>query len=201
VAAVATTYKVRLNHPKGWDTLVNIIRVNSVRRGTCGYQALDLEDLKLLLHKDSIHRFQLLHVKRNRHVKVTCLVRMELTETNGFAIITLKNNENRFNPTFVSQLTDLLDQVEKSSAKALLITGGKYDQGQLRFRIAGSFRTALILHGWVKTKKGWRYAFCGTVFLKDQDMLTSIWNLLARILVFPLPTVAVISGESFAPFC
>lgn len=48
---------------------------------------------------------------------------MDLKETHGVYTIVMRNKENRFNPDFVSRFNELLDEVEKTSAKALFVTG------------------------------------------------------------------------------
>eukprot|EP01126_Amoeba_proteus_P003541 TRINITY_DN11184_c0_g1_i4.p1 TRINITY_DN11184_c0_g1~~TRINITY_DN11184_c0_g1_i4.p1 ORF type:complete len:114 (-),score=22.21 TRINITY_DN11184_c0_g1_i4:224-565(-) len=48
---------------------------------------------------------------------------MELQRTANGYVLLMENNENRFNPNFVSNMTSLLDDVEKSDAQFLLITG------------------------------------------------------------------------------
>lgn len=49
---------------------------------------------------------------------------MELHQSNGISVIVLNDGENRFNPTFVQRINELLDEVEKASqSKALVFTG------------------------------------------------------------------------------
>jgi len=100
---------------------------------------------------------------------------MELQQQDDHFTLVLNKGDNRFNPTFVHQFNEHLDTVEKApTCKALLIVG--HD----RF-----FSNGLDLD-WMSHHKD-----------EYPALLDTIWRLLARILVFPLPTVAVINGHAF----
>jgi hypothetical protein len=52
---------------------------------------------------------------------------MEASNHNGYTIISLGKNENRFNPTFISTMNNLLDKIDVNVSKGIVFTGeGKY---------------------------------------------------------------------------
>ncbi|KAK3742755.1 hypothetical protein QZH41_018964, partial [Actinostola sp. cb2023] len=97
--------------------------------------------------------------------------------TGNFAILWMKNVENRFNISSVRDLHNALDQVESNTdVKFLIITGeGKF------------FSNGLDLDKIVQ--------------LNEEDMETFLYDihsLHARILTFPLPTIAALNGHTYA---
>ncbi|XP_033755414.1 enoyl-CoA delta isomerase 2, peroxisomal-like [Pecten maximus] len=103
-------------------------------------------------------------------------VSVEFTD-DGFAILTMRNGENRLNAEFVQLLNDSLDKVLRNkNCKALITTGeGKF------------YSNGVDLKWAMKQSK--------EVNLKFR---TDVQGLFWRILHFPLPTVAVINGHAFA---
>lgn len=109
---------------------------------------------------------------------------MDVQNHAGYAIISIGNNENRFNPTFVSRLNEILDNLDNST-KGIVFTGtGKY---------VSYFNAVLTIRFF---SNGLDLIWMGKNSSQVGDLLTSIYKLLARILVFPLPTVALINGIS-----
>eukprot|EP01127_Copromyxa_protea_P007106 TRINITY_DN17024_c0_g1_i1.p1 TRINITY_DN17024_c0_g1~~TRINITY_DN17024_c0_g1_i1.p1 ORF type:complete len:248 (-),score=73.38 TRINITY_DN17024_c0_g1_i1:33-776(-) len=116
------------------------------------------------------------HVQRKirRSNLVKKKTEMELIEENGMSTIVLNDNENRFSGPVVARWNELLDIVEKSKSKALAITGtGKYFSNGLDLAWMGKNQSAM------------------------EDFLDALWKLQARLLVFPIPTVAIINGHAF----
>lgn len=102
---------------------------------------------------------------------------MKLTRDGEVFVLTMDDGENRMHPDFLAEMNAALDQVEKSDPPAALVTTGEgkfYSNG---LDIAGL--TALGAEG----ARG---------FLADLD------RLFARVLSFPLATVAAINGHAFA---
>lgn len=100
---------------------------------------------------------------------------MELTNKDNVLVLSIGNDENRFNPTLVENIHKNLDTVEQTQgAKALVITGtGKF------------FSNGLDLNWLGKNRQN------AGAFLQE------LWKLFARILIFPLPTIAVLNGHAF----
>ncbi len=98
------------------------------------------------------------------------------------AVVTMNDGENRFNPSFLEALLGALNQVEKETdANALLVTSSHekiFSNGidlewLVPFIQKGDFQTAKILFYGMNT-------------------------LFKRLLLYPMPTIAAISGHSFA---
>ena len=102
---------------------------------------------------------------------------IDLERVGAVSVLRMKAGENRFNPPFLAALGEALDEVEASAGPAaLVITGeGKF------------FSNGLDL-----------------VWMRGQDpqalgrFLASFQALLARVLAFPLPSVAALNGHAFA---
>jgi enoyl-CoA hydratase/carnithine racemase len=94
--------------------------------------------------------------------------------TDDIAILNLGNDENRFSPDWLTAVNGFLDRVESGEAKALVTTGsGKFYSNGLDLDWAGAH-----------SDQGAWY--------RDQ-----VQQLLARVLVAPVPTVAAINGHAF----
>jgi len=94
--------------------------------------------------------------------------------TDDIAILNLGDDENRFSPEWLDTVNGLLDRVEAGEAKALVTTGdGKFYSNGLDLDWLGA-------HG-------------------DQGdwYVDQIHQLLARVLVAPVPTVAAVNGHAF----
>jgi enoyl-CoA hydratase/carnithine racemase len=93
-------------------------------------------------------------------------------------VLTMQSGENRFNRPFVDAFNAALDEVERSSGPAALVTTG----GQEKFYSNGLDLTWMAADG----------ASEGGAFV------AAVLKLLGRVLVFPVPTVAAINGHAFA---
>ncbi len=98
------------------------------------------------------------------------------------AIITLNDGENRFNPPFLNAFLDTLDEVEeKTKANALVVTSAHEK----------IFSNGIDLDWLLRCIQN-----------NDRDTVTAFFYLLnrifKRILLYPMPTIAAISGHAFA---
>jgi enoyl-CoA hydratase/carnithine racemase len=93
-------------------------------------------------------------------------------------VLTMQSGENRFNQLFVEAFNAALDEVEGSSGPAALVSTG----GAEKFYSNGLDLAWLAGEG----------ASQGNTFV------AAVLQLLGRLLVFPLPTVAAINGHAFA---
>ncbi|MFZ0447965.1 MAG: enoyl-CoA hydratase/isomerase family protein [Desulfatiglandaceae bacterium] len=98
------------------------------------------------------------------------------------AIVTLNDGENRFNPPFLLAFLDVLDEIEeKTDANALVVTSSHekiFSNG-----IDLGWLLPFIQKGDMETAKGFLYL---------------LNRLFKRILLYPMPTIAAISGHAFA---
>ncbi|XP_060075215.1 uncharacterized protein LOC132554901 [Ylistrum balloti] len=103
-------------------------------------------------------------------------VTVEFTE-DGFAILTMRNGQNRLNSKFIQLLNENLDKVLRNkNCKGLITTGeGKF------------YSNGVDLEWMMKQNKEVHLNF-----------RTEIQGLFWRILHFPLPTVAALNGHAFA---
>lgn len=103
-------------------------------------------------------------------------VTVEFTD-DGFAILTMRDGENRLNDEFIQLLNDSLDRVlSNENCKALITTG------------EGKFYSNGVDLKWISKQS----IEVSTRFRKNIQAL--FW----RFLHFPLPTVAVLNGHAFA---
>ena len=102
----------------------------------------------------------------------------ELEREGDVFVLTMDEGENLFNPTSLARLHELLDQVEGVSGPAALVTTGtgKFYSNGLDLESLSDSDTEINL---------------GQMALESQ-------KLMARLLVFPRPTVAAINGHCFA---
>jgi len=94
--------------------------------------------------------------------------------TNDVAVLNLGDDENRFSPDWLDAVNGFLDRVESGEAKALVTTGdGKFYSNGLDLDWLGAH--------------------------SDQGdwYIDRVHQLLARVLVAPVPTVAAINGHAF----
>jgi Delta3-Delta2-enoyl-CoA isomerase len=94
--------------------------------------------------------------------------------TNDIAVLNLGDDENRFSPDWLDAVNGFLDRVESGEAKALVTTGdGKFYSNGLDLDWLGAH--------------------------SDQGdwYIDQVHQLLARVLVAPVPTVAAINGHAF----
>lgn len=103
---------------------------------------------------------------------------LDLGFKNDVAVITMSNKDNRLNATFLKEFNVLLDTVEENeSCKGLITTG------------AGKFYSNGIDLEW-----------CNSL-TEAEEVVNFLHNLnafLLRIVMFPIPTLAMINGHAFA---
>lgn len=102
----------------------------------------------------------------------------ELERDGDVFVLTLDQGDNRFNPTSLARLHELLDEVEGTSGPAALVTTG-----------TGKFYSNGLDLEWVSQPDA--EMNLGQIALESQ-------KLMARLLVFPRPTVAAINGHCYA---
>jgi len=98
------------------------------------------------------------------------------------AIVTMNDGENRFNPSFLNSFIETLDEIEKETdANALVVT---------------SSHEKIFCNG---IDLDWLVPF---VQKGDKETAVSFFytmnRLFKRILLYPMPTIAAISGHAFA---
>ena len=104
---------------------------------------------------------------------------VDLTREGAVFVLTLNAGENRFNRGFVDALNGALDEVERSSGPAALVTTG----GTEKF-----YSNGLDL-SWMGSEEGRNE---GAKFVQD------VMGLFARLLAYPVPVVAALNGHVFA---
>jgi enoyl-CoA hydratase/carnithine racemase len=99
-------------------------------------------------------------------------VHLEITD--DVAVLNLGDDENRFSPDWLTTINGFLDRVDSGEAKALVTTGSG------KFYSNGLDLDWLAAHG-------------------DQGdwYVDQVQQLLARVLIAPVPTVAAINGHAF----
>jgi enoyl-CoA hydratase/carnithine racemase len=104
---------------------------------------------------------------------------IDLTREGPVFVLTMNAGENRFNRGFVDELNGALDEVEKSSGPAALVTTG----GTEKF-----YSNGLDL-AWMGGDEGRKE---GAKFVED------LIRVFGRLLQYPVPSVAAINGHAFA---
>ena len=97
-----------------------------------------------------------------------------LTWDDKIAIIDLGDDENRFSPGFLDAINAQLDDVEKAGAQGLVTTAG------------GKFYTNGLDLDWLAAHAE-----------QAQSYVARVQALLARVLTFPAPTAAAVTGHAF----
>ncbi len=94
--------------------------------------------------------------------------------TDEIAVLNLGDGENRFSPDWLNNVNGFHDRIESGEAKALVTTG------------SGKFYSNGLDLDWLATHN-------------DQGdwYIDQVQQLLARVLVAPVPTVAAINGHAF----
>jgi enoyl-CoA hydratase/carnithine racemase len=102
---------------------------------------------------------------------------IELRREGPVAIVQMRSGENRFNPTFISELMGALDEAEHADEPtAVVLTGeGKF------------FSNGLDL-AWMS----------GEGRERAGEVLSGMLGIFARILGSPIPSVAALNGHAFA---
>jgi enoyl-CoA hydratase/carnithine racemase len=101
---------------------------------------------------------------------------VKLVKTGDVYVLTMRAGENRFNPTFVARFNEALDYIERQKGAAALITTG---EGKF-------FSNGLDLNWMAANKAG------------AMQNVVEVQKLFARVLTFPIPTVAAINGHAYA---
>jgi len=97
-----------------------------------------------------------------------------LEVTDDVAVLHLGDDENRFSPDWLSTVNGFLDHIESGEAKALVTTG------------SGKFYSNGLDLDWL-----------GAHSDRGDWYIDQVQQLLARVLVAPVPTVAAINGHAF----
>ncbi|BBZ70178.1 enoyl-CoA hydratase-related protein [Mycobacterium paraseoulense] len=90
------------------------------------------------------------------------------------AVLHLGEDENRFSPQFLDAINGRLDEIEKAGAQGLVTTA------------AGKFYTNGLDLDWL-----------GAHADQTQSYVARVQALLARVLTFPVPTAAAVTGHAF----
>lgn len=108
------------------------------------------------------------------------LVEYELEK--GVAVLTMKNGENRFNMLFLHEFLDILDEIEQKTEANALVVKSSHEK---------IFSNGLDLD-WLMplTQAGDTGAI--------KEFCYTMNRLLRRILLYPMPTIAAITGHAFA---
>ena len=108
------------------------------------------------------------------------LVEYELEK--GVAVLTMKNGENRFNMLFLHEFLDILDEIEQKTEATALVVKSSHEK---------IFSNGLDLD-WLMplTQAGDTGAI--------KEFCYTMNRLLRRILLYPMPTIAAITGHAFA---
>lgn len=106
------------------------------------------------------------------------LVSFELTRHESVFILTMDDEDNRFNAVSLGRLGEVLDEVEAADGPAALVTTG-----------TGKFYSNGLDLDWIMSGEAdWTFA----------DLAMEAHRLFARTLTFPRPMVAAINGHCFA---
>ena len=100
-----------------------------------------------------------------------------LENNDGVFTLYLNTKENRFNPTFINLIHDLLDQVEEHEGPTILVTISVNDK---------IWSNGLDVDWWTEN------------FVKGPNFVADFMKLIGRLLVFPCVTIAAINGYAFA---
>src|SRR4051812_5624968 len=96
--------------------------------------------------------------------------------TSGVQILHLDDTENRFNPDWLAEFLGLLDQVEAMPHPTALVVVG-----------SGKFWSNGLDLEWMMAHRG-----------EATAMVDTVQRMYARVLASPIPTVAALSGHTFA---
>lgn len=102
---------------------------------------------------------------------------IELERDGDVFVLRMKDGENRLNPTFIDGVNKALDEVEASEGKAALVTTGE-----------GKFYSNGLDLAWA----------AGRSADEIRASMAAVHALFARVLAFPMITVAAINGHAFA---
>ena len=102
---------------------------------------------------------------------------IDLERHDAVFLLRMKAGENRIHPPFLEALGEALDEVEASQGPAALVTTGE-----------GKFYSNGLDLVWMRTQEA---ASLG-------PFVASFQRVLARLLAFPVPTIAALNGHAFA---
>lgn len=103
---------------------------------------------------------------------------LDLRRDGAVFVLTMQCDDNRFNRSFLDEMNRALDEVEKSSGPAALVTTG----GTEKF-----YSNGLDL-AWLS----------GDGAREGGAFISAVLKFLGRVMAFPMPTVAAINGHAFA---
>jgi enoyl-CoA hydratase/carnithine racemase len=102
---------------------------------------------------------------------------IDLQRDGSVYVLSMRAGENRFNRTFLDELNSALDEVEKSSGAAAVVTTGE-----------GKFYSNGLDLSWMM----------GDGAADVEPFMGDVHRLFARMLCFPTATVAAMNGHAFA---
>jgi enoyl-CoA hydratase/carnithine racemase len=103
---------------------------------------------------------------------------VDLRREGDVFILTMQGGENRFNPSFIGDMNWALDEVERSTGPAALVTVG----GEEKFYSNGLDLAWLTGEG----SREWK------------NFIPQVLKFLGRVMAFSIPTVAAVNGHAFA---
>ena len=101
---------------------------------------------------------------------------IDLQRDGDVHVLRFDNGENRFSPGFLDAVGKTLDEVEKAGSPGALVTVG-----------TGRFYSNGLDLDWLNANRD-----------ELKDYLGRVHALFARLLTFPMPTVAAVNGHAFA---
>jgi Delta3-Delta2-enoyl-CoA isomerase len=107
---------------------------------------------------------------------------IEIKEEGQVAVVTLNEGENRFNPTFLSQVMQALDRVENETEANVLVINSAHDK-----IFSNGIDLDWLLPVIEKNDKAAAKGF-----------IEAMMAMFKRVLLFPMPTIAAITGHAFA---
>lgn len=102
---------------------------------------------------------------------------IDLKRDGDVFVLHMRDGENRFNDRFLAEFNEALDEVEASAGDAALVTTGE-----------GKFYSNGLDLAWLR----------GPGAGRAPEFLANLNGVFARLLTFPLATVAAINGHAFA---
>ena len=102
---------------------------------------------------------------------------VDLRRDGNVFVLTMQNGENRFNRPSLDALNEALDEVERSSGPAALVTTGE-----------GKFYSNGLDLTWLS----------GDGQGEGGAFISAVLKFLGRVMALPVPTVAAINGHAFA---
>ena len=107
---------------------------------------------------------------------------IEIKMEDKVAVVTLNEGENRFNPEFLSQVMRALDSVENETEANVLVVNSAHDK-----IFSNGIDLEWLLPVFQKNDKATAKGF-----------IEAMMAMFKRVLLFPMPTIAAITGHAFA---